>query len=210
MRLVHCRPEGSADPAGLPETAEIVAADSPADGLEREAERVGAHMIVLGSTHRGALGRVWPGAVAEKLLQGAPCPVAVAPAGFAGGDADALRMIAVAFDGSSGSRAAVDEAVLLGQAAGAGLKVISVAPPGSYDPRDDLAELVRGLPHELRADPRFHNGMPVTEIVAESEVGVDLLVMGSRRSGPARRVLLGSVSSDVVRSAACPVVVVPQ
>jgi nucleotide-binding universal stress UspA family protein len=41
-----------------------------------------ADLIVLGSTHRGPVGRVVPGATVEKLLGQAPCAVAVAPPGF--------------------------------------------------------------------------------------------------------------------------------
>ena len=38
---------------------------------------------------------------------------------------------------------------------------------------------------------------------------LDLLVCGSRGGGPLRSVLLGSVTERLLRSAACPVVIVP-
>ena len=37
-----------------------------------------------------------------------------------------------------------------------------------------------------------------------------LLVVGSRGYGPLRRVLLGSVSTELVRSAPCPLIVTPR
>ncbi len=40
--------------------------------LHEVAEDEGADVIVLGSTHRGGLGRVLPGSVGERLLHGAP------------------------------------------------------------------------------------------------------------------------------------------
>ena len=40
--------------------------------------------IVVGSSHRGPVGRIVPGSVGERLLHGAPCPVAVAPRGYSG------------------------------------------------------------------------------------------------------------------------------
>jgi nucleotide-binding universal stress UspA family protein len=45
-------------------------------------------------------------------------------------------------------------------------------------------------------------------VVLAEELGVDLIVMGSRGSGGVKRALLGSVSDSVVRHAHCPVLVV--
>ena len=41
-----------------------------------------AGLIVVGSTGRGRAGRVLTGSTAERLLHGAPCPVALAPHGY--------------------------------------------------------------------------------------------------------------------------------
>lgn len=52
-------------------------------------------------------------------------------------------------------------------------------------------------------------GKPDEEIVALSEeIGVGLIVMGSRGRGGLRRALMGSVSDSVVRHAHCPVLIV--
>ena len=48
------------------------------------------------------------------------------------------------------------------------------------------------------------------ELLAEHSRHVDLLVTGSRGYGPARAVLAGGVSGRLLRSAQCPVVVVPR
>ncbi len=56
---------------------------SPAAGLYRLAEEEGAIAVVVGSTHRGPLGRVFPGSVGANLLNGAPCAVVIAPRGYA-------------------------------------------------------------------------------------------------------------------------------
>jgi nucleotide-binding universal stress UspA family protein len=50
----------------------------------------------------------------------------------------------------------------------------------------------------------------VDELAALDDREIDLLVCGSRGYGPVRRVLLGGVSSRLIRRAACPVVVVPR
>ena len=47
------------------------------------AEERGAALLVLGSSHHGAIGRIALGSTADRLLHGAPCAVAVAPVGFA-------------------------------------------------------------------------------------------------------------------------------
>ena len=60
-----------------------IADHSPARALHRLAERIGAALIVVGSTHRGAIGRVLPGSTGERLMHGSPCPVAIAPRGHA-------------------------------------------------------------------------------------------------------------------------------
>src|SRR5688500_248308 len=66
--------------AGLPDITHVaVGASSPAEGLHNIAADQGARLIVVGGTHRGAVGRVVLGSVGERLLHGSPCPVAVVP-----------------------------------------------------------------------------------------------------------------------------------
>jgi nucleotide-binding universal stress UspA family protein len=56
----------------------------------------------------------------------------------------------------------------------------------------------------------FERGDPVGKLLEAAEMGVDLLVLGSRGFGPVMRLLIGSVSSHVIRQASCPVLVVPR
>jgi nucleotide-binding universal stress UspA family protein len=59
------------------------------------------------------------------------------------------------------------------------------------------------------AGAHLRMGEVALEIVAlAEELGVDLIVMGSRGLGGVRRALMGSVSDSVVRHAHCPVLVV--
>jgi nucleotide-binding universal stress UspA family protein len=69
---------------------------------------------------------------------------------------------------------------------------------------------VASLPPEVRALPVLEKGNPVDKLLEFSEVGIDLLVLGSRGFGPVMRLLIGSVSSRVIRGAPCPVMVVPR
>ena len=59
------------------------------------------------------------------------------------------------------------------------------------------------------AQAHLRMGKPDREVVAlAEEVGVGLIVVGSRGHGGIRRALMGSVSDSVVRHAHCPVLVV--
>jgi|SRR5829696_5052437 len=200
---------------------------SPAARLQALAESGEADLIVLGSTHRAAIGSVAPGSIAEHLLQGARCRLIIAPKGYAQEDhsQDRLRVVAVGYDGMAESQAALDEAAVLARKFGASMKVIGVMTPvpamgaaaaasagaeAGPDFQTRLHEAVADLPTELRALPVFERGDPVTKLLEAAEVGVDLLVLGSRGFGPVLRLLIGSVSSRVIRGAPCPVMVVPR
>ena len=68
---------------GLAVETAAVAGPSAARVLHDCAEARGAGLLVLGSTHRGVVGRIALGSTADRLLHGATCPVVVAPLGFA-------------------------------------------------------------------------------------------------------------------------------
>lgn len=215
--------------SGLEVETRVMGDGPAAEALHHLAQQERADAIVLGSTHRGPVGRIYPGSVAERLLHGAPCAVAVAPRGFASRP-DALRVLCVAFDGSPESRAALDLAGGLAEAAEATLRVVAVhepftpgaaavAPMGTYDVgavtqreamEERLHDALAELPEALRAKGLLLKGQAAEELLRETELGVDLLVMGSRGHGPLGRVLLGGVSAKVVRSAPCPVLVMPR
>ena len=67
------------------------------------AESLHAAAVVVGSSHRGALGRVLVGNVATQLLSGGPCPVLLAPRGLEDRAPLALWLIGVGFDDSGES-----------------------------------------------------------------------------------------------------------
>lgn len=141
-----------------------------------------ADVIVLGSTHRGGLGRVLPGSVGERLLHGAPCAVLVAPVGFSKRNKLEIETIAVGYDGRAQGSHARDVAARLAEELGATLTQITVG-EAEGDPADVLVERARDF---------------------------DLLVIGSRGYGPVRHALVGNVSWAVIRNASCPVLVVPR
>ena len=202
---------------------------SPADALQALAERGDADLIVLGSTHRAHIGSVSPGSVAERLLKGARCRLVIAPKSYAAQDhsEDRLRVVAVGFDATAESQAALDEAAVLTGKFGATMRVIAVAPPepplaaagaaaaaqaaaSGEDFQSRIHRAVAELPSELRALPMLERGDPDRKLLDDATMGVDLLILGSRGFGPVMRLLIGSVSSKVIRQAPCPVLVVPR
>jgi len=210
--------------AGLAARVRVLGDSSPARALHRVAEEEGAGLIVVGSTRRGLAGRVLAGDHAVGTLHASPCPVAVAPVGFAGREWPAMTRIGVGFDGRSESRHALDFAVALARGCDATIKVRSVI--GSplteredavYDPdwlrqaracaTDELAEALRGIDADITG--RVVAGVTV-DALADFSAHVDLLVIGSRAWGPLRRVLVGSTAARLTREAHCPLLVLPR
>jgi nucleotide-binding universal stress UspA family protein len=206
---------------------------SAARALHEAAETRDAGLLVVGSSRRSAVGRVLTGSTAERLLHGAPCPVAVVPHGWqrSGG----LNRIAVAYVDSDEGREALRSALALARRTEAKLRAISairvtanmLAETETYVAGQSATDLsdVEGA-HRLEAERALRDA--ITELGAGDEVEadavvadpaqalidasrqVDLLVCGSRGYGPMRGVLLGSVSRRVVREAHCPVVLLPR
>lgn len=105
LRRAAARLEG-VDPARVKTVA--VASTSAPHALDRLAESERAELIVVGATHTGHLGRIFPGSTAERLVHGAPCPVAVVPGGYRPPPAGRPAQVGVAYDGSEESVAAVN------------------------------------------------------------------------------------------------------
>ncbi|WP_211216159.1 universal stress protein [Patulibacter americanus] len=205
--------------AGRPDVELVAPAGRVAPALHRTAQETMCDLIVVGASRRRGAGRVILGSDAEASLHGAPCAVAVATP-----DADGpIGRIGVAFDGTAAGREAVLSAGVVAHDLGADLTVLGVVDtrhphpgfgevggPGDVRARardllTDVVAAVQGVPGVAR---QLHEGDPVHEILSLGRAS-DLLVVGSRRNGPLLRLLLGSVSSRVVRRAACPVLVLP-
>lgn len=197
---------------------------SPAGVIDDVAEKEGVDTIVIGSPHRGMVGRVVIGSVADGLLSGAPCEVLVAPSGYAGEKHGPFRTIAVAYDDTPESKAALARAEAIALACRATIVIFTVsAPPAvvpgaaGYTPAippeagSIVTRAVKGVDERLSATGRALSGVPGPAIIEACKgAGVDLLVAGSRSHGPLARTLLGSVSRQLAHNASCPVLVVPR
>lgn len=211
--------------AEIPTETLVYGGGSPAGILTRIAEKEEFEAIVVGSPHRGAIGRVLIGSVATSLLNGASVDVAVAPQGYAEAEHRPFRRIAVGYDGSPEADAALRRAEALARPLGAKLEVVTVvtppvAPPPmvpgvsapQVPPKPELVidKGVEAVEADLTVEGIRLDGDPAMELHRHCERDVDLLVLGSRGYGPLSRVLLGSVSRPVVAKAPCPVLVTPR
>jgi nucleotide-binding universal stress UspA family protein len=135
------------------------------------------------------------------------------------------RKILIAYDGSEASRKAFDTAADLAVRHNAELFVVSVArPPEVADDveteamiessrqyhRRMLAELKPALAEKkIKAHLEVAVGHPAQQIIYDADRhGVDLIVVGDRGRSKFARLLLGSVSKQVVQYAARAVLVV--
>ena len=205
---------------------EVATDSSPRRALHGAAARHGADLIVVGTDRHGALARVLGADRTAATLHGAPCPVAVAPRGLAATPPHRLCRVAVGFDGTAGSRAALDLAHAVARAAAARLQVLwVVAAAIPVDPwvsradaltkddrvaRERAEALVAEVVSEL-GDRAVGDALPGVAHVELAWLSreVDLLVVGSRCHGALHRLLRGSTVARLVRHAACPVLVVP-
>jgi nucleotide-binding universal stress UspA family protein len=217
--------EGQLAEAGVHARAIATAATSPGRGLHRIADELDADLIVIGSPHRGPLGRVVAGDTARAVIQGATRPVLVARPSAAAPLAG--RAVGIGYDGSPESRAALAWAGRFALATGGSVHVLCAAePPQGFAPSISyginwvalaterrgyaetlVAEAVAELGHGASGEAVV--GVARDELVRLSE-RMDLLVLGSRGYGPVRRALLGGSSDRIVHAAACPVIVVPR
>jgi nucleotide-binding universal stress UspA family protein len=69
--------------AGMPAAARWRGAPSVGRGLRELADRLEADLLVVGTSRQGLLGRGLRGDTVRAALNGAPCAVAMAPAGYA-------------------------------------------------------------------------------------------------------------------------------
>jgi nucleotide-binding universal stress UspA family protein len=140
--------------------------------------------------------------------------------------------IIVGVDGSDHSRRALDWAMREAVKHHLTLTVMSIHPPAarpatsiywgvhsypenSFDPelaRAAVQQFVDKVAGEIGQSPEITVSVgtgDVAEELVNASQDADMLVVGSRGGGGFARLLMGSVSSQVVHHASCPVVVIP-
>jgi nucleotide-binding universal stress UspA family protein len=206
-------------------------ATSPSRALSLAAEQLGAGVIAVGSAAAAEPGRVAVGSTGARLLNGAPCAVAVAPLEWA--PRTDPTVIGAGFVDSAEGRDALHGAHMLADRAGTVLRVLTVVQPrawmlgdGPWPAReggrrdDELAALAADIRAQAESAAQAATagllGAPVDVDVLEGEpddvlrsasAEVDLLVCGSRGYGPPSATLMGGVARRLAADAACPLIV---
>ncbi|ACZ29400.1 UspA domain protein [Xylanimonas cellulosilytica DSM 15894] len=214
-------------------TASVAEGDA-AESLVTVAQDV--EMLVLGRRRRGRFGRLVLGSVSSEVVERADVPVTVVRAPHTTDDdgpdddgaADDEPRIVVGVDTSGSSMLALQHAAEVAQRTGAVLEALfawqitTLAPlPGSWGwapPIDDYeafaAERLDAaieaagvtLPPEQLVRSVVHRSAASALIEASTEA--ERIVVGARGLGGFDRLLLGSVSRQVLEYASCPVTVV--
>jgi nucleotide-binding universal stress UspA family protein len=211
--------ERERDAANVDAHLASVEGDSVGAALHELAESEGADALVVGSSRRGLIERVFLGGVTRAALHDARCPVAVAPSGY-GRRAHPIGKIGVGYNGSPESRRGLAAGRRLAAETGSTLEVFEVVstPPcdsmeSYYNPVAAIARAVRRTEERLGqlggVRPHAVYGVPAEELALYSG-SVDLLIVGSRDHGPLGRLLLGSTSVSLARSVRCPLLILPR
>ena len=185
-------------------------------GLHELCEVIGADLLVVGSSRRGLVGRVLIGDDTHAALNGAPCAIAIAPAGYAELPV-AIREIGVGYNSSPESQHAVAVARTVAAEHDARLSAFEAVSLPTYafiggpapidgaidDLVDDARERIAALGG---VEPHAVYGNPVEELTLYS-ASLDLLILGSRDYGPIGRLVHGSTCGQLARTARCPLLV---
>jgi len=221
-------------PPDVEATFLVRAASSIPTGLLELAAEVDASALVLGSSSKGALGRISFGSVTDRLVHSAPLPVLLAPLGYRPTPGSRIRRVSIGFGGTAGASHVAAAGSRVAEAVGASLRAVSFAvrPPkrvyGSVEESaDDLVvdRWVARTTSALRAQVGAHDAALAERLARSLVIGQgvswstaiwdvewsdgDLLVVGPSSSAPAARLFLGSRASKIIRSAPVPVYLVP-
>jgi nucleotide-binding universal stress UspA family protein len=191
------------------------------DEIARFAEYHGASLVVLGLGSHGVIARLCQRETALRVMRTARTPVLAVPADAWGVPHSALAAVDFTASSEDAARAALD---LLGDEGT--LYLAHVAPrvaipqgdsrgwgePVRNEVLGQLDALARRLdpPSSVKVELVSLHGEPAQELVGFArQHAIDMIATGAHGRSPIGRLVLGSVSTKVVRTARCWVLVAP-
>lgn len=193
----------------------------PADEILAFGQDRAPALLALATQGRRGLERLRLGSVAEEVLRRCDIPLLLARPETAGTRGSA---IVAALDGSPRAERILPDVARLAKATGRPVELVSVALPAvtagglgefpMYFPQDDPEPYLRGVRERLeRAEGVAAKAVALSGRAALSlveyvkETGAGFLALTTHGRGGLRRVLMGSVAEEVLRTAPCPVLV---
>jgi nucleotide-binding universal stress UspA family protein len=200
------------------------------DEIVREAHQWSADLVVVGARGLGSLAGFFLGSVSTAVARHSDASVLVVR-----GHPQHLQRIIVGLDGSDQSTNAARFVAALPLGPGISVSLIGAVEPQHFPSaalgivREEVAIAIQAMVEKRRADldkalgqaaPLFdaHGasvtrttppGRPAEVLVAAAKPPyADLIIVGARGLGSFKRLLLGSVSDNVLRAAQCPVLIV--
>jgi nucleotide-binding universal stress UspA family protein len=198
----------------------VLVEESVAGALSEEALRLEAEAIVVGGSGGGLIGSLSLGSLVDDLLHFAPVPVAVAPRGTRDSDVKRVRTVTCAVGDRPGASRLLDTAVRASKATGAPLRLVSLVALDKHGEQGvaaarehahaTLESVKAALPEGFEVTAVVADGATVEEAVEglDWEEG-DLLMLGSSRLAPPRRLFIGSTAARILRVLEVPMVVTP-
>jgi nucleotide-binding universal stress UspA family protein len=160
------------------------------------------------------------GALVDELLHSAPVPVAVAPRGTQHSDVERVRSVTCAIGDRPGAGRLFDAAVRMSTNTGAPLRLVSLVAldqhgaAGIEAAREHayatLKSAKTALPEDFAVTAVVADGATIEAAVQELDwADGDLLILGSSRLAPPRRLFIGSTAAKILRVLQVPIVVTP-
>ena len=173
------------------------------DVVETAAEfEAQSDMLLVGKRGEGAdFAKMHLGSNLERVVRAATKPVFVAARAFR-----PIQRILIAYDGGASSLKAIDHIAHSPLFAGLECHLVTVGTATNECMRqlDDAARILEGAGYTVH--PRLLSGEPVKTISSMVEAeGVDLLVMGAYGHNRIRSMIIGSTTTEMVRSCEIPI-----
>jgi len=179
---------------------------SPQQEIVTAAENLEVDVIVMGRRGEHGLAQMFVGDATVKTVGLTDRPVIVVPETAAFWQ----QRILLATDGSLHSQAALEAVARFAEISGLPVTVLSVPSSAQIDAQQVVDDAARELQTRgVTVDARVMEGKPEEVIpAAVTELGADLVVMGSHGRTGITKLLLGSVSQQVIGALNCAALVV--